>query len=116
MMRFGCGAHIMGHGHGQHGTRGKDAPRKSDQPRWVPPETDVDPVCGKTVRTDEAKSAVHEGTVYYFCSPEHREVFEARSEEHTSELQSLMRISYAVFCLKTKKTQENDSKRTRANT
>src|SRR3546814_2316817 len=27
-----------------------------------------------------------------------------RSEEHTSELQSLMRISYAVFCLKTKKT------------
>src|SRR3546814_1809765 len=28
-----------------------------------------------------------------------------RSEEHTSELQSLMRISYAVFCLKKKKTQ-----------
>src|SRR3546814_6016915 len=30
----------------------------------------------------------------------------ARSEEHTSELQSLMRISYAVFCLKKKKTQQ----------
>src|SRR3546814_3934834 len=30
-----------------------------------------------------------------------------RSEEHTSELQSLMRISYAVFCLKTKKTKYN---------
>src|SRR3546814_4367994 len=29
----------------------------------------------------------------------------ARSEEHTSELQSLMRISYAVFCLKQKKQQ-----------
>src|SRR3546814_6469323 len=29
-------------------------------------------------------------------------VTEVRSEEHTSELQSLMRISYAVFCLKTK--------------
>src|SRR3546814_19932269 len=29
-----------------------------------------------------------------------------RSEEHTSELQSLMRISYAVFCLKKKKTPE----------
>src|SRR3546814_791299 len=29
----------------------------------------------------------------------------SRSEEHTSELQSLMRISYAVFCLKTKKQQ-----------
>src|SRR3546814_2411754 len=32
------------------------------------------------------------------CFPERR-----RSEEHTSELQSLMRISYAVFCLKKKK-------------
>src|SRR3546814_5818577 len=31
-------------------------------------------------------------------------VHEIRSEEHTSELQSLMRISYAVFCLKKKKT------------
>src|SRR3546814_4759992 len=30
-----------------------------------------------------------------------------RSEEHTSELQSLMRISYAVFCLKQKKTLYN---------
>src|SRR3546814_3158304 len=35
--------------------------------------------------------------------PERRQ-FE-RSEEHTSELQSLMRISYAVFCLKKKKDQ-----------
>src|SRR3546814_1355331 len=32
-----------------------------------------------------------------------RSGFGARSEEHTSELQSLMRISYAVFCLKKKK-------------
>src|SRR3546814_5919918 len=30
-----------------------------------------------------------------------------RSEEHTSELQSLMRISYAVFCLKKKQTSNN---------
>src|SRR3546814_9192839 len=33
-----------------------------------------------------------------------------RSEEHTSELQSLMRISYAVFCLK-KKTENNNNKK-----
>src|SRR3546814_4354098 len=33
-----------------------------------------------------------------------------RSEEHTSELQSLMRISYAVFCLKKKKIEYNDRK------
>src|SRR3546814_2890425 len=32
-----------------------------------------------------------------------------RSEEHTSELQSLMRISYAVFCLKKKKTSKHDT-------
>src|SRR3546814_6811769 len=32
--------------------------------------------------------------------------FAGRSEEHTSELQSLMRISYAVFCLKKKKTNK----------
>src|SRR3546814_7559714 len=32
----------------------------------------------------------------------------ARSEEHTSELQSLMRISYAVFCLKKKKNNKHD--------
>src|SRR3546814_7384468 len=34
------------------------------------------------------------------------EIEGVRSEEHTSELQSLMRISYAVFCLKKKKTKE----------
>src|SRR3546814_2355839 len=34
---------------------------------------------------------------------DHRPAVSARSEEHTSELQSLMRISYAVFCLKNKK-------------
>src|SRR3546814_6409037 len=34
-----------------------------------------------------------------------RVTFIVRSEEHTSELQSLMRISYAVFCLKKKKTK-----------
>src|SRR3546814_10845260 len=33
-----------------------------------------------------------------------------RSEEHTSELQSLMRISYAVFCLKKKKTQNKQTR------
>src|SRR3546814_1305153 len=35
-----------------------------------------------------------------------------RSEEHTSELQSLMRISYAVFCLK-KKKQKNTGRKTK---
>src|SRR3546814_2593181 len=37
---------------------------------------------------------------FYFHNAGDEEVYCARSEEHTSELQSLMRISYAVFCLK----------------
>src|SRR3546814_9387727 len=37
-----------------------------------------------------------------YCADKHRSC-SCRSEEHTSELQSLMRISYAVFCLKKKK-------------
>src|SRR3546814_7583664 len=36
-----------------------------------------------------------------------RTAFNARSDEHTSELQSLMRISYAVFCLKKKTTMQD---------
>src|SRR3546814_3280009 len=38
---------------------------------------------------------------------ETRIILRKRSEEHTSELQSLMRISYAVFCLKKKKKPDN---------
>src|SRR3546814_2374451 len=38
------------------------------------------------------------------AAPRRRAAMSRRSEEHTSELQSLMRISYAVFCLKKKKT------------
>src|SRR3546814_10595761 len=40
----------------------------------------------------------------------------ARSEEHTSELQSLMRISYAVFCLKKKKVHSHSFTQTPAQT
>src|SRR3546814_5776663 len=43
-----------------------------------------------------------------FCLPE------LRSEEHTSELQSLMRISYAVFCLKKKKKQNLEETKTQS--
>src|SRR3546814_5149615 len=38
-----------------------------------------------------------------------RKIRTERSEEHTSELQSLMRISYAVFCLKKKKQHNNQT-------
>src|SRR3546814_2309783 len=48
------------------------------------------------------------------AGPEEADVAAIRSEEHTSELQSLMRISYAVFCLK-KKTKHT-TKRSSTNT
>ncbi len=44
MMRFGCGSHIMGHGHAQHIGHGVDPPRDRDGARSVPPKTAVDPV------------------------------------------------------------------------
>src|SRR3546814_4434790 len=42
----------------------------------------------------------------YIAAGKLRGLAVARSEEHTSELQSLMRHSYAVFCLKTKRTTQ----------
>src|SRR3546814_8422456 len=51
-------------------------------------------------------------------APSLRHTEPSRSEEHTSELQSLMRISYAVFCLKKKKKKKKKSntKRQKKNT
>ena len=76
MMRFGCGAHVMGHHH--HGGAGSDDDHGlGGTGRWVPPEKSTDPVCGKTVETATAKSAVYAGHVYYFCSQTCRDKFEA---------------------------------------
>src|SRR3546814_9369678 len=46
---------------------------------------------------------VYEHEISDICAAVHDAGGQVRSEEHTSELQSLMRISYAVFCLKKKK-------------
>jgi YHS domain-containing protein len=77
MMRFGCGSHIMGHGHGKQGEPAEGSGGTPAGPRWVAPNEEVDPVCGKAVATAIAKSAVHDGWVYYFCSSACRERFEA---------------------------------------
>lgn len=84
-MRFGCGAHVMGHGH-----RGNPAQERSDRTnsgevRWVPPEKDIDPVCGKSVLTEQAKPSVYAGNVFYFCSRECREAFEAAPDLYMSD-------------------------------
>src|SRR3546814_6097465 len=48
-------------------------------------------------------SPIRSALVVFVVAGRDTKVVVARSEEHTSELQSLMRISYAVFCLKKKK-------------
>src|SRR3546814_8739379 len=56
-------------------------------------------------------ASAQKGFLFFLSQHEHRDaafmlhqaterLYQGRSEEHTSELQSLMRISYAVFCLK----------------
>src|SRR3546814_2110617 len=61
----------------------------------------------------QAQEAQSEGLAEIIVTAEKREEnlqsVPVRSEEHTSELQSLMRISYAVFCLKKKTKQSNQS-------
>lgn len=58
------------------------APTPPEALRWVPPEEDTDPVCGARVRTADAKPSVHDGLVYYFCSRECREMFEAAPDSY----------------------------------
>lgn len=70
MMRFGCGAHVMGHRH--HGR----------QPQTTPPDKAVDPVCGKSVETSMAKSTLYRGVAYYCCSQACREKFEAAPDSY----------------------------------
>lgn len=83
MMRFGCGAHVMGHGH-RHGNQTDKEQRRTSgtDARWEAPDKDTDPVCGMSVETRNAKSAVHAGTVYYFCSQSCREKFESNPESY----------------------------------
>src|SRR3546814_9173173 len=67
--------------------------RAVDVPQlWALGGQDIDAPAGETAR--RIKGLIAEGRPITLA------VFPKRSEEHTSELQSLMRISYAVFCLK----------------
>lgn len=77
MMRFGCGAHVMGHDQNKSKKGGHETDSGRGELRWVPPSEDVDPVCGNTVRPENAKPSIRDGSVYYFCSRECREAFEA---------------------------------------
>src|SRR3546814_5416093 len=59
-----------------------------------------------TVAVEVERALVSAGRPAYLLDGDNlRQGLNGRSEEHTSELQSLMRLSYAVFCLKKKKTR-----------
>src|SRR3546814_4529370 len=63
-------------------------------PGWIRPEVAYSATRTMTVGGHEISGPLH--------YDDGKERFEMRSEEHTSELQSLMRLSYAVFCLNKK--------------
>src|SRR3546814_8850234 len=58
---------------------------------------------GRLLPDTRARRLAPRRLLYHPARHRRKPVVDARSEEHTSELQSLMRISYAVFCLKKKK-------------
>jgi YHS domain-containing protein len=62
---------------------GRRPPRTPDG-RWVPPVDDLDPVCDRLVRTQAALASVHDGHVYYFCSPQCRQRFETEPARYVS--------------------------------
>src|SRR3546814_9276934 len=62
----------------------------------------IDPARSPASTVTVSKNPVLKGAKPSDLSPAASTVARRRSEEHTSELQSLMRISYAVFCLKKK--------------
>ena len=76
MMRFGCGAHVMGRGH-RHARPSGDTGHAPHDAGVAAPEKSVDPVCGMPVSRAGAKSCAYQGRIYYFCSQNCREKFEA---------------------------------------
>src|SRR3546814_9475803 len=96
-------------GHGRSGRGGRAAVRRAVPRRRIFPVTDRGRPRARRGhrRRDQRSAASRRVSITVFTSAQRR--LGCRSEEHTSELQSLMRISYAVFCLK-KKIQEYKNK------
>src|SRR3546814_6733279 len=79
-------------------------PPRARKPDWIRVKAPTSAGFAETKRLMREKNltTVCEGA----ACPNIGECWTKRSEEHTSELQSLMRISYAVFCLKKKKKDQ----------
>src|SRR3546814_4988987 len=82
-------------------------------PRWSPDGTQILYSMAVGGNTDIYRISANGGTPVRLTNTPGIDVGGSRSEEHTSELQSLMRNSYAVFCLK--KTKNNKHNRTCTN-
>lgn len=83
MMRFGCGAHVMGHKHrSTHGASGDREQAAGDSGQSA--GTIRDPVCGMEVTVSTASSAAYQGRTYYFCSSACRDKFEAAPTQYSS--------------------------------
>lgn len=90
MMRFGCGAHVMGHKTSPAKHNGKGETEETRDLIWEAPEKDRDPVCRKMIQTDTAKPSIFNGHVFYFCSRECREAFEAAPDIYIGEINNLL--------------------------
>src|SRR3546814_7856769 len=76
----------------------------------APPVDSMIYTSGTTGRPKGVRRASAKGEQQARLAAMRERLYGLRSEEHTSELQSLMRISYAVFCLKKKKTDHTNNK------
>src|SRR3546814_7304803 len=89
--------------------RCEETSERQAESRWFP-VAQVHP----QLRGMQIGSIAHNGQARHRGSPPHSEDCLWRSEEQTSELQSLMRISYAVFCSKKKTTHSCSSSRAKS--
>src|SRR3546814_5974464 len=84
--------------------RGPTMPAKSEQGVFSMNKTDL--INAIAEKAELTKADAGRALEAFF------ETVQKRSEEHTSELQSLMRISYAVFCLKKKQNKQHNREST----
>src|SRR3546814_9716333 len=103
---MGAGMPVLAHYPDHRGAldgKGKmTAPRRDIM--MAPDQSSIGKCEGKAVR--HSASGQVEQAFHIACYLQPAAIHRFRSEEHTSELQSLMRISYAVFCLKKKTTHQ----------
>src|SRR3546814_8211806 len=91
----------------QHALPSTSPTSRSDTIRFEPKARATNMNDNMAVTGRPSISMVNAGTMAASSAVKKARLSMARSEEHTSELQSLMRISYAVFCLKKKKTKKH---------